>query len=368
MKISIVIPSFSGGGAEKIGVNMANYYSSSGHDVHVVCLSIKGPLFQQLLPTVDIICFHCRARCSIFKLVKYFICNTPDIIISVLSTTNFLVALAAPFVSSTIIFHEANTLDAILKLPYLNKFLLLSLRKVLYPFADYVVANSANTRDDLVKYTSLPQESIACISNPVLPEELDYLKSLPPSDLTEVFTSENKVILNVGRLHAQKNQIHLVQACHRLLPSFANLKLVIIGEGELYDQLTHYIDIHNLSNSIYIIPFQQNPFAYYARCDLFVLSSLWEGFGNVVVEALACGTPVIATKCNGGPKDILKDGRLGTLVDPNNLEALTLSISNFLDGKISNPSVKLLRRYTALYSVRSISQQYLKLALFKCMK
>ncbi len=361
MIITIVIPSFHGGGAEKVGINLANHYVATGHQVNILCLSPKGPYRTQISPSIKVIAINKSAKFAFPFLLAYFIRNRCDLVISVISITNFLISLVAPFINSIILFREANTLDPILKQGFLMRNALILMRRYLYPFATFVIANSVDTREHLLQYCGLSDEHVVCISNPVLPSDLDHLKAQNIPNFNHIFHQSNFVILTVGRLHHQKNQIHLLQACHELLPTYPNLKLVILGEGPEYISLSKYISTNRLENHIFILPFQSNPYPFYFRSNLFVLCSLWEGFGNVLVEALACGVPVISTSCNGGPEHILKNGRLGTLVMPNNLEALTLSIRHYMEGKISNPCAKLVKRYISFYSIKSISQQYLKL-------
>ncbi|MEM2041681.1 MAG: glycosyltransferase [Nitrososphaerota archaeon] len=127
-------------------------------------------------------------------------------------------------------------------------------------------------------------------------------------DINEAEVFRHPVIINVGRMINQKGQWHLIRAFKLVNEEIPNTRLVILGEGKLRDYLVRLINELKLNDNMYLPGWKSNPFKYMARSTLFCLSSLWEGFPNVVVEALACGLPVMSTDCLSGPREILAPG------------------------------------------------------------
>ena len=142
---------------------------------------------------------------------------------------------------------------------------------------------------------------------------------------------KHRIILSVGRLHEQKNYTLLIQSFARL--SFIeNLRLVILGEGPLRHALQYQVNKFNLSNIVSMPGWVANPYAFMSRADVFVMSSNWEGFPMVIIEALTCECRVVSTDCDTGPKEALDNGRFGTLVPLNDPVALSAAINNALDS------------------------------------
>ncbi len=162
-------------------------------------------------------------------------------------------------------------------------------------------------------------------------------------------------VLSVGALKAQKDHANLVRA-FALLPADFNAKLIILGEGELRPNLENLIEELGLQSRISMPGFVADPYPWFGTADLFVLASQWEGFGNVIVEALECGVPVVSTDCLSGPAEILEYGRYGKLVPIANPEAMAEAIAVSLNE--SHDRSKLMSR-AAEFSVSNISSQYL---------
>jgi glycosyltransferase involved in cell wall biosynthesis len=136
------------------------------------------------------------------------------------------------------------------------------------------------------------------------------------------------------------------------------MRLLILGEGKLRPSLTSLAEELDIVEDLAMPGFVDNPFQYFARADLFVLSSRWEGLGNVVIEALACGCPVVSTDCPSGPAEILENGKYGTLVPVGDPEALAAAILKSLDTPMDRQR---LRDRGAKFSVENATRQYLDL-------
>ncbi len=163
-------------------------------------------------------------------------------------------------------------------------------------------------------------------------------------------------ILSVGSLKPEKDHMMLIEA-FSLIPDSMNAKLIILGDGPLKSDLREFITKKGLNNKITLAGFQHNPYPWYNGADVFVLSSKWEGFGNVIVEALECGTPVVSTNCPCGPAEILNNGAYGKLVSMGNPAKLTKAIIESLE-ETHNSDVLMDR--AKKFSLEEISKQYLK--------
>jgi glycosyltransferase involved in cell wall biosynthesis len=148
----------------------------------------------------------------------------------------------------------------------------------------------------------------------------------------------------------------LIEAFSRL-PKNVGAKLMILGEGSLRTHLQDLVHSLNLAESVAFLGFQANPFKFMKSCDVFVLSSNFEGLPNVLLQALACGAKVVSTDCNSGPREILEDGKWGQLVPVNDVEALTQAIVTAFDGDQLVDVKERARQFSVGNSVR----QYLRL-------
>ncbi len=167
---------------------------------------------------------------------------------------------------------------------------------------------------------------------------------------------EPPVVLAVGRLVPAKNFSLLLRAfarAHSQMPC----RLVILGEGKQREKLLALADSLQIRDCVDLPGFDPNPYKYMARCALFVLSSAWEGFGNVLVEAMACGAPVVSTDCPSGPAEILDGGRFGLLVPPNDEHALARAMLARLNAPRDSD---VLRRAVARYTIENSGTAYLK--------
>ncbi len=212
-------------------------------------------------------------------------------------------------------------------LPYLIKFF--------YKFADVVVANSQETAKDLSKFIN---KTVEFSYNPTINKRVDNLKN---ELINEKWFLEDKreVIISVGRLSYEKDFMTLLKAYH-LFDNKKQYKLVILGDGEEREELIHFIEKNNLKNDVYLPGFVKNPYKFLNHSSLFVLSSVFEGLPNVLIEALYLGIPAISTKCKSGPAEILIDERL--LVDVGDYKSMAKKMEFMLNNK--NEAYRLLNK------------------------
>lgn len=178
------------------------------------------------------------------------------------------------------------------------------LMKALYNKADKIVVVSKLIKEDLSKNFGINEEKIEVIYNPFDCKLIEKLAEEKIEDkYEEIF--KHQVVINVGRLTKQKGQWHLIKAFSELKKVNKDVKLVILGKGELEDRLKELIKTFNLEEDVFLLGFTTNPFKYIARADIFALTSLYEGFPMCIAESMACGTPVLSVDCKSGPREML---------------------------------------------------------------
>jgi len=228
------------------------------------------------------------------------------------------------------------------------------LARFLYPRADAIVAISQGVKDDLVRFTGKPLEKVEVIFNPVVTPEL-FEKAQETVEHPWFGPGKLPVVLGVGRLSPEKDFSTLIRAFALVRRERAS-RLVILGEGKERARLEGLVREFRLQNEVDLPGFVRNPFKYMARSGVFVLCSRWEGLGNALVEAMALGTPCVATDCPGGPREVLAGGKLGWLVPVGDMKGLANAILEALDNPPDRDS---LREYAGrVFSAHSIVAQY----------
>jgi glycosyltransferase involved in cell wall biosynthesis len=224
----------------------------------------------------------------------------------------------------------------------------------LYPWADAIVAASQGVAADVARLTGMSLEQIQVIHNPVVTP--DVLQKMQVRVEHPWFAAgEPPVILGVGRLVSQKDFPTLVQAFAQVR-QHCPARLMILGEGEDRPKLEAQIRQLGLEQDVALPGFVENPYAYMAQADLFVLSSIFEGFGNVVAEAMAAGTPIVSTDCESGPAEILINGKFGKLVPISDPIALAAAMVETLKNPIDS---ELLRQRAQAFTLEQVTNQYI---------
>jgi glycosyltransferase involved in cell wall biosynthesis len=230
--------------------------------------------------------------------------------------------------------------------------------RLLYRQADEIVAVSAGVKEDLVRITGLPPERITVIANPVVSTRIYSLAGAPnPHPWFE--DTGIPVILGAGRLTRQKDFPTLVRAFATVKADRA-ARLIILGDGSDREKLMALARALGVERQIDLPGFTPNPYAYLRRASLFVLSSIWEGSPNVLTEALALGTPAVATDCPSGPREILRNGAVGRLAPIGDPDALAAAMLATLSAP---PDETLLKSAVRDYTAEVSSQRYLDLLL-----
>ncbi|MBE0472417.1 MAG: glycosyltransferase [Methyloprofundus sp.] len=357
-KISIITPSLNGGGAERVAINLANHFVSVGNEVDLVVFKLIGPYQSLISPGVNVVDLNVsRTRYVFLKMRRYLRANRNSLVLSVIRDSNIFVGLAAIGLRlKSITYREANTLDGVLSKNLPSRFIYLSLMKLAYSRADNIIANSDDTKADLVGNGLTNKNKVSVIRNPVLVPNYEKSKSAHV-DEDWFRRSDLKVVLSVGRFHPQKNFLFLISVFKEVYHENQSARLMIVGEGEEKQCLLDQIKKEGLTEVVKLVEFQGNIYPYYENADLFALTSEWEGFGNVLVEALSVGLPVVSTNCPGGPKMILKNGKYGMLIPLGDKQAYVDALLKSLESPAkSQDSIEYAKRFT----VESVAKDYLE--------
>ena len=270
---------------------------------------------------------------AIGPLRKILQSEQPNVICSVLDHANTVAILASRGVQ----YHSPKVVISVQNPPsirygrswQITSRLLLSLIERVYPQADRVIALSQGVAEDLLTLIPKIRDRTEVIYNAGVDlTVLNGASELPKEELPR----SGSLLVACGRLTEQKGFPHLIEALARVR-RVTPAELWIIGEGKQRQYLENKIQQLGLTNCVRLLGFQNNPYKYMAAADVFVLSSLFEGFGNVIVEAMACGAPVVATDCPYGPREIIENSVSGLLVPPANVEALSEAIVRVLKDR-----------------------------------
>jgi glycosyltransferase involved in cell wall biosynthesis len=226
----------------------------------------------------------------------------------------------------------------------------------LYPRADGIAANSKGVADDLAQVIGVPEERIQVIYPSVVTADL-FERAQAPVDHPWFCQGQPRIVLGAGNLIKQKDFPTLIRAFAKIRHTH-QVRLVILGEGKERPQLSGLIQDLGLEEDVVLLGFVDNPYAYMARAAVFVLSSAWEGFGRVLVEAMAVGTPVVSTNCPSGPAEILEGGKHGPLVPVGDSQALAKAIVNILDNP---PSSVVLKGRASDFSLQAVVDSCLEM-------
>ena len=359
MSLSLVLPSLRGGGAERVALCLANHWVDQGLKIEIVLMQAKGELLELVDPRIPILSLQAsRIRESILPLRKYFVQRQPALCLVGLwpLTSAAVIAWQLAGRPGTLFTAEHTTLSISCSQELkISPLYLASLLQVTYPLATGVMAVSEGVKQDLCRLGGLPPERVKVIYNPVVRGLIDS-KPVQGGLRQQLWGAGfNAHILAVGSFKAPKNFPLLLRAFARL-PADLNAKLTILGEGGGRPELEGLIEELGLAHHVALPGFCVDTSDWYRTADLFVLSSSWEGFGNVIVEALECGVPVVSTDCRSGPCEILEDGRYGRLVPVGDAEALAQAMQASL---LEEHDRDALRRRAQDFAVPTIADQYL---------
>ena len=309
--ILMLMPCLSSGGAERAAINLAeniykdyNFYFilfdagrntyDFNKDINVINLDIKPStnIFGKIVNTLK----------KYFKIKKIKKELKADVSISFLREPNFVNVI-------TRVKKEKIVISVRNKMSDLDDS---KIKKIITKYAgkkaDKVITLSKMVKKDQMENYGVSENKIEVIYNACDTEKIQKManEEIKENELKKILEkNKGKIIINIGRLTYQKGQEHLIKAFREVVNKEPDAKLFILEQGNLRNRLEKLIDELNLKNNIYLIGFHNNPYKFMKKSDIFVFSSMFEGLGNILLEAMACGLPIISTDCEYGPREII---------------------------------------------------------------
>ena len=358
---ALMVYSLGGGGVERMRIHLAEALRERGYATAVVVARGDGPYRSHMPPGVTLVDLGAGAswRAWLVSLTEYLKGEKPRVLLAAMETAGVLALWArrrARVGTRVVVSSHIRFSRHIRSEPKRSKrFVMPHLVRRLYRGADGVIAVSEGVADDLARFVRLPRERIQVIYNPVVN---DGLLEAANEEAAHPWLVEGQcpLILGAGRLTEQKDFSTLLRSFARVREHRA-ARLMILGEGEQRESLEALVRRLGLEEHVRMPGFVTNPFAYMARASVFALSSAWEGLPGVVIQALACGCPVVSADCPSGPAEILGNGRYGRLVPVGDHDAMAQAILETLDAP---PNSNLLRRRAMDFHIDKAVEQYLE--------
>jgi glycosyltransferase involved in cell wall biosynthesis len=361
-KIAIFIDALGYGGAERMMLNLAGGIADTGVAVDLVLVRAKGAFISAIPANVRMVDLKGgRVMRSIPALASYLRRERPTALLAALTHVNVAATLATFLAGrrNRLVISERTTIsrEAAEVRAFSNR-VAYWLVPWVYPCTDGIIAVSQGAAEDLARFCRMPIERIAVVNNPVVSAAL-LRRAAEPLEHPWFAAGEPPVILGVGRLNPEKEYDALIRAFAELAPR-RHARLMILGDGTERPALEALIDELGLRDRVLLPGFVANPYAYMSRAAVVVLSSRWEGSPNVLVEAMACGTPVVATDCRSGPAELLEGGQLGPLVPVGDVTAMAAAIEQALDAPVPPDELK---QRAGMFSVAHAAEDYLRVLL-----
>ncbi|MGD8589467.1 MAG: glycosyltransferase [Chromatiales bacterium] len=356
-----IFMSFSGeGGVEHMVMNLLDEFCNYPLEIDLLTIRANSRHLRQLDDRIRWLPFKStHALTSIPELVKYLRRNPPAAMLAVKDRAG-RAAIMARWIAGAktrLAVRLGTHLSASLtQRPPWQRWSRTWAMPLLYKGTDLVIAISQGVAEDTHRLTGLPMKRIRVIRNPVITGALLRLSAEP---VPHAWLSEDRpcpVIMGAGRLTHQKDFPTLLKA-FAVLRQQRPLRLIILGEGKERSTLEALACELGIEEDLLLPGFQENPYRWMARADLFALSSRWEGSGNVLTEAMALGVPVVSTNCPSGPGEMLQDGRIAPLVPVGDSQSLAEAMANVL---ASPPDTHLVHQAVQDYTAEISAFQYLK--------
>jgi len=332
--LAVVIRAFEGGGAQRDMILLCNALLARGIGIAVLALRMDGPLRALLDPAISVTPVAGRQlRYAIPGLRRLIRDLKPNLVISSEANLNLCTLIAVRTLPRRrrpkLILREVGSPSiAQYRDPYLQNRIAYRILRRVYRYADRIIALTEGARRDLVRNFAVPEGIIAMmLTNAVV----------PPATADRIAQwdgetgRESDLVVCVGRLSPEKDQATLIRAMG-LLPAGRSWRLALVGDGAERGNLEALARSRGLSDRILFTGQVDDPFAWMRRARLAVCTSVYEGLCNAIIEALACGTPVVSTNCPYGPAEILQGGRYGTLTPVGDAGAMAVAIEAALSA------------------------------------
>jgi len=351
-KVLFLVPSMRGGGSEKVLSLIINHLDSSKFEPILVLLQKEGNYLDDLPTGLNIIDLKAsKVRYSIFKIVRTIYNLKPDTVMSTLGHLNIILALLRSVLPKRIKFIARESSIVSINNQYSKyKNILNYLYKKVYNRFDVIISQSKFMKEDLVTNYNIKENKIIIINNPVDLEKIEKMSI----EKVETFNKTKFNLLIVGRLNQVKNHEAILNIMCKLDSSY---HLTILGEGNLRETLLKKVEELNLKSRVSFKNFDKNPYKYMKKANVVVSTSFYEGFPNVLIESISCGTPVIAYKSIGGTSEIIENGINGYLIPFGSVDMFCEKIKLL---KTNNLQEKDIKSFSLKYNIKNIIKQYEK--------
>lgn len=336
--VTIILHDLRMGGAERVMLQLAEALSKDGTPVELILAHAEGALLSRVPANVKIVDLNVNNPLTMLvKVIQYLRINNPKALISPFEVTS-LVAVLAKLLSrtSTRIVVRLSVALSEHKRVWFKKLLERMAVSLFYRFADAIIAVSHGVAKDFSVYSGIPLQRIEVVYNPIISEHFIQERDQPADHPLLLEDEKRPMILGVGRLTEQKDFQTLLRAFDRVAKE-RPARLIILGEGEARQALESLATELNIQNSVYFPGITGNPLVFMKRASVFVLSSKWEGLPGALIQALACGCPVVSTNCPSGPSEILDQGKYGPLVPVGDISSMAQAIKDVLKKPYATP-------------------------------
>ncbi|WP_424005029.1 glycosyltransferase (plasmid) [Haloarcula salina] len=344
--IGFYIPNLTVGGAEQVTVNIVNGLYRRGYDVELVLSHPYGKLHTEIDEDVPVATLG-QSRVPVAgitahvpRLVSYLENTEPDALLSQVTHANTVCLAAAKFADSRtkVVPTEHNAFD-VEPAGSLKSKLLRRLAVRLLPSADRVIAVSEGVSDSLVEQMSLRADDVTVLHNPIEIERVRE-RARRPVDHRWIEDDGLQVILFVGRLDSQKDLETWLRSFARVHEARPDTRAVVAGQGPLRDDLRETAAQMGLGDVVSIPGYVDNPYRFMEQASAFLLTSRFEGLPTVLIEAMACGCPVVSTDCPSGPREILADGQYGRLTPVGDPTEIATAVEETLDEETDTTALR----------------------------
>jgi glycosyltransferase involved in cell wall biosynthesis len=363
VRICFVIPTLTGGGAERVAVTVLSGLDARHERVLYLFSAEHAVYLDRLAPGIRVVVAAQRSWVGRMRELAAFLREfSPDIVMPFLSYFITAIAVRVAGVRSTVIFNQGTPTSGFLQdadfrwqQPWRRR-LFAAMTRFFYSRADAIVATSRGVADDLAANYGVPRSKIRILHNPV---DLDAIVQQSSEPIAPEHAGDAPVVAAAGRLAGVKNYPVLIAAIAELKHAVP-VHAWILGEGPERGRLEALARERGVASLVRLLGFQQNPWRYIARADVFALTSSYEGFGNVLIEAMACGTPVVATR-SVGTAEIIEDGVNGLLVDASPA-AVAAAIDRLLgDAALRERLIARARKDVEHYALPRVAARYQQL-------
>ena len=354
IKILFIIPSMAGGGAERVFSLLVKHISRGEFEPSLALLNKEGPFLADVPGDVEMIDLKSpKSRYAFLKIIRLVRRLKPDIVCTTLGYLNLITLMAGIFFpnDTRIVIRESTHVSESLKLERYKR-IFIRLYRRLYKRAHGIICLSESMKNDLLSHFTIPPDKITVIPNPVECEHVrQRLVERPALDFKEL--DRNKTLISIGRLEYEKGHDLLIEALSQL---DRDVYLILVGSGTRQKKLEELARRKGLGDKVIFAGFQQNPFAFTKYASLFVFPSRYEGFGSAIVEALACGLPVVTFAGPTAAREIIHPGFNGFLAEKIDPEHLTCAIEKAM--KHCFQSDEIVRDAKSRFDIHEIISRY----------